>query len=67
MRYKAKQRTQAEKDRLDAALIIDAKRFGHHGPANLIETVRQRHNVPLDPEYAAHLCREFAGWKGQKP
>lgn len=52
------------KERLDALLESDAKRFGHHGPANLIETVRQRHNVALDPAHAAKLCRELAGWKG---
>lgn len=52
------------KERLDAVIRSDAKRFGHHGPVNLIEAVRQRHNVSHDPDYAAHLCRALAGWKG---
>lgn len=63
MRYTAKQRTQADKDRLDLIMINEAKRFGHHGPANLIETVRQRHNIAMDPEYAAHLCKQFGNQK----
>ena len=67
MRHSQKQRVQASKDRLDATLISDAKRFGHHGPANLIETVRQRHNIPLDPAYAEHLCREWGNWKAPAP
>jgi hypothetical protein len=57
-------RIKLSKERLDAAIRSDAKRFGHHGPANLVETVRQRHNAALDPDYAADLCRTLAGWKG---
>jgi hypothetical protein len=60
-------RIAASKERLDAAIRSDAKRFGHHGPANLIETVRQRHKAALNADYAAQLCRELAGWKGKKP
>jgi len=60
----AKQITAEAKARLDKAIQSDAKRFGHHGPADLIETVRQRQNVAIDAEYAEKLCRELAGWKG---
>lgn len=59
-------RIHASKERLDAAIRDDARRFGHHGPANLIETVRQRHFAALDPDYAEQLCRDLAGWKGEK-
>lgn len=59
-----KNRIHASKERLDAAIRDDARRFGHHGPAVLIETVRQRQFCTLDPDYAAQLCRELAGWKG---
>lgn len=41
--------------RQDAYLLSDAKRFGHHGLANFIETVRQRHNMHLTREYACEL------------
>lgn len=66
MRYSANQQTQAVKERLDASLISNAKRFGHYGPANLIETVRQRENIALDLACAENLCREWAGCKGPK-
>jgi hypothetical protein len=59
-----KNRIHASKERLDAAIRDDARRFGHHGPENLIETVRQRQHVQLDPSYAVQLCRDLAGWKG---
>jgi hypothetical protein len=39
-----------------------AKRIAHHGPANLVETMRQRANVNLNPQWAEDLCREY-GWK----
>ncbi len=47
MRYTAKQQTQAAKGRLDAIIISDAKRFGHHGPADLIRSLEARHAVTL--------------------
>ena len=59
-----KKRIHASKERLDAAIRSDAKRFGHHGPDNLIEVVRQREHAALDRDYAVKLCRELAGWKG---
>jgi len=60
-----KNRIQASKERLDAAIRDDARRFGHHGPQNLIETVFQRQHAKLDLAYAEQLCRDLAGWKGQ--
>jgi hypothetical protein len=60
MRYTAKEHAQAAQDRLDVQIITTAKRFGHHGSANLIETVKQRHNVQIDLAYAEHLCKEWA-------
>lgn len=59
-----KDRIALAKSRLDQAIKSDAKRFGHHGPKNLIETVRQRHSAAITEEYAAQLCRDLAGWKG---
>jgi hypothetical protein len=59
-----KLRIEQSKERLDQAFRSDARRFGHHGPANLIETVRQRHNATMNADYAAQLCRDLAGWKG---
>jgi hypothetical protein len=41
--------------RLENELIAFAKRVGHHGPAQFVEAVRQRHRVAITPEYAAHL------------
>lgn len=62
--YKA--RIAASKARLDESIRADARKFGHHGPKDLIEIVRQRHNAPLDPDYAHELCVTLAGWKGAK-
>lgn len=59
-----RKRIEQSKERIDAAIRSNAKRFGHHGPDNLIETVRQREGIALDRAYAIQLCRELAGWKG---
>jgi hypothetical protein len=52
--------------RLDAALVSDARRFGHHGIANLVETVRQRHNVAVTEAYARDLLSR-GGYPNPKP
>lgn len=41
--------------RQDSALLDFAKRIGHHGQADFIESVRQRYNMAITPEYAADL------------
>lgn len=55
----------ASKERLEAALLSDAKRFGHHGVANFIEVARQRENAAITPEYARELLSR-AGYPDAK-
>lgn len=52
--------------RLEAAVLSDARRFGHHGVANLIETVRQRHNARITEAWARDLLAR-AGYPNPKP
>ena len=59
-----RKRIEQSKERIDAAIRSNAKRFGHHGPDNLIETVPQREGLELHLAFALQLCRELAGWKG---
>lgn len=53
-------------ERLEALMINDARRFGHHGIANLIETIRQRHKVKITPGRARDLLRK-AGFPDPRP
>src|SRR3546814_5820266 len=41
--------------RQDGVLVNFAKRIGHHGTANFIESVRQRYNTPITEAYAVDL------------
>ena len=52
--------------RLEDAALSDARRFGHHGVANLIETVRQRHNARITEAFARDLLTR-AGYPNPKP
>jgi hypothetical protein len=52
--------------RLDAALVSDARRFGHHGIANFLETVRQRHSAAITEAYARDLLSR-GGYPNPKP
>lgn len=52
--------------RLDAALVSDARRFGHHGLANFLETVRERHSAALTEAYARDLLAR-GGYSNPKP
>jgi hypothetical protein len=56
--YKA--RIAESKGRLEESLLSDAKRFGHHGVADFIEIVRQRHNVAITEDYAYELLTRAA-------
>lgn len=41
--------------RQDSELLNFARRIGHHGVANFIESVRQRCNMAITEEYARDL------------
>lgn len=58
-------RIHASKERLDAACLDDARRFGHHGVANLIETIRQKEFAAITEEYARELLAR-AGYPSPK-
>jgi hypothetical protein len=46
-------------DKLKSEIRNVAKKIAHHGPDNLIETIRQRCKVKLDRDLAESLCKEF--------
>jgi len=48
-------RIAASKARLDIELRNFAKRMSHHKPADFVEMVRQRFNVPVTEDYAKEL------------
>lgn len=52
--------------RVEAGMISDAKRFGHHGVNNLIETIRQIHKTTITEERARELLAK-AGYGQPKP
>jgi hypothetical protein len=52
--------------RLDSALVSDARRFGHHGIANFIETARQRHSAAITETYARDVLSR-GGYPNPKP
>jgi hypothetical protein len=49
-------------DRLAQETRAVAKKIAHHGPANLIETMKQRAKTQLPEALADSLCREY-GWR----
>lgn len=61
-----KNRIHASKERLEAALMEDARRFGHHGVANLVEIARQREHAAITEDYARELLARV-GYKEPKP
>lgn len=56
----------ASRARLDDSLVASARRFGHHGVANFIETVRQFHSVAITDAYARELLAR-GGYPDPKP
>ena len=54
---------QATRTRLETEIRNVARKIAHHGPDNLIATMRERANVALNRDWAESLCREY-GWKG---
>jgi hypothetical protein len=59
-----KKRIAMSKERMEEAMRANARRFGHHGPKVLAETIRQREGIAIDLDHAAQLCRTYAGWEG---
>lgn len=59
-------RTHASKERLDAALANDARRFGHRGVAEFIEIVRQKQHATITETYARDLLAR-AGYQDPNP
>jgi hypothetical protein len=64
MARKYKEHIEASKGRLDNEIRNVARKIAHHGPEDLVETIRQRCNVALNKDYARKLCLEF-GWHGK--
>lgn len=59
-------RIHASKERLDAALVEDARRFGHHGVSNFIEIARQKEHAAITEDYARDLLAR-GGYPEPKP
>lgn len=51
---------------LDAELVILARKVGHHGITNFIETVRQRCSAAITKTYAKDLLSR-GGYTNPKP
>jgi hypothetical protein len=64
--HRVKDNAAASGARLDASLVASARRFGHHGVANFIETVRQFHNAAITESYARDLLSR-GGYPNPKP